>query len=350
MPYDLVMYVGRFEPFHIAHLDNISKGLKFADNLLLIIGSCYRKSDFKNPFSYAERLDMLKGSLELINPDANKKIYSVPSLECIYNDDVWQQHIEDNVNKFITLELKQDAKDVKIALIGHHKDESSYYLKMFPSWHFEHLSAVYEQDKVISATTVRNALWDENLQKIEGIVSPYVQQKLSDFAKTERYKKLQADYKQSKLQQGSKAVVSFSLFDGDKVLLQEVENEYLSFPQIEIDEKSWLLNAALQSLSQKLSISDELLNIIRNNAKLNVFDYPKRRLELREVNINYSFDFQQFNLSINVDDFIKECANLRWLNIVDINREKLNNDCFDIMVSLNDDAKKLPNFDYDKIS
>jgi len=42
-----------------------------------------------------------------------------------YNDQAWAIRIQEKVGRF----------EQKVAIIGHDKDDSTYYLKMFPQWH-----------------------------------------------------------------------------------------------------------------------------------------------------------------------------------------------------------------------
>ncbi|HLN89981.1 MAG TPA: adenylyltransferase/cytidyltransferase family protein, partial [Candidatus Binatia bacterium] len=50
------LYVGRFQPFHLGHLDAIKYVLKEVDELVIVIGSAQYSHNSNNPFTAGERL------------------------------------------------------------------------------------------------------------------------------------------------------------------------------------------------------------------------------------------------------------------------------------------------------
>ena len=58
------LLIGRFQPFHLGHLDAILFGLSRAENLFIGIGSSNRYNEKKNPFSAEERREMIVSSIE----------------------------------------------------------------------------------------------------------------------------------------------------------------------------------------------------------------------------------------------------------------------------------------------
>ena len=57
------LYVGRFQPFHLGHLDAIKYALKQADELVIVIGSAQYSHNANNPFTAGERLIMVRQAL-----------------------------------------------------------------------------------------------------------------------------------------------------------------------------------------------------------------------------------------------------------------------------------------------
>ncbi len=57
------LYVGRFQPFHIGHLDAIKYALEDVDELVVVIGSAQYSHKLSNPFTAGERLVMVHGAL-----------------------------------------------------------------------------------------------------------------------------------------------------------------------------------------------------------------------------------------------------------------------------------------------
>ena len=90
------LFIGRFQPFHKAHLIDVKNILKDADEVIIAIGSSQEKNTLKNPFSYKERKKMIEKTLKN-NKIKNYKIYAVPDF---YNDKKWVGHIKNGLPKF----------------------------------------------------------------------------------------------------------------------------------------------------------------------------------------------------------------------------------------------------------
>ncbi len=57
------LYVGRFQPFHLGHLESIKSVLKEADEAVVAIGSAQYSHNTNNPFTAGERLVMIRRAL-----------------------------------------------------------------------------------------------------------------------------------------------------------------------------------------------------------------------------------------------------------------------------------------------
>ena len=57
------LYVGRFQPFHLGHLEAIEEVLKTVDELVIVIGSAQYSHNSNNPFTAGERLVMVRRAL-----------------------------------------------------------------------------------------------------------------------------------------------------------------------------------------------------------------------------------------------------------------------------------------------
>jgi len=58
------LLIGRFQPFHLGHLDAVLFGLARTENLFICIGSSNKSNERKNPFSVEERREMVTLSIE----------------------------------------------------------------------------------------------------------------------------------------------------------------------------------------------------------------------------------------------------------------------------------------------
>jgi len=90
------LFIGRFQPFHNAHLVDIKKILKDIDEVIIAIGSSQEKNTLENPFSYNERKQMITNTLKK-HKIKNYKIYPVPDL---YNDKKWVEYMKNNLPSY----------------------------------------------------------------------------------------------------------------------------------------------------------------------------------------------------------------------------------------------------------
>ena len=58
------LYVGRFQPFHLGHLEAIKYVLKEAGEIVIVIGSAQYSHNKENPFTAGERLIMIRRALK----------------------------------------------------------------------------------------------------------------------------------------------------------------------------------------------------------------------------------------------------------------------------------------------
>jgi nicotinamide-nucleotide adenylyltransferase len=71
------LYVGRFQPFHLGHLNAIKEILKEAEELVIVIGSAQYSHNFNNPFTAGERLVMVRRALDECSVDS-ERVWIVP--------------------------------------------------------------------------------------------------------------------------------------------------------------------------------------------------------------------------------------------------------------------------------
>ena len=143
--FDYLVFIGRFQPFHLAHLQTIEIALQQSQNVILALGSAQSERNIKNPFLAHEREQMI---LSNFSEDDQKRIYFVHVVD-VYNDEKWVKQVKTLVNQVV-------QPNAKVGLIGHFKDESSYYLSLFPEWEMVELDSLVG---AISATPLREAYY-----------------------------------------------------------------------------------------------------------------------------------------------------------------------------------------------
>jgi len=90
------LLIGRFQPFHLGHLDAVLFGLSRTDNLSIGIGSSNKSNERRNPFSAEERTEMIISSIESSMID-RLKIFDIPDVD---NHEKWTFEIDQIVPKY----------------------------------------------------------------------------------------------------------------------------------------------------------------------------------------------------------------------------------------------------------
>ena len=63
MDYNTIVYIGRFQPPHLAHIQIMKQALKEGNQLIVLVGSANQPRTIKNPFTVAERAEMILASV-----------------------------------------------------------------------------------------------------------------------------------------------------------------------------------------------------------------------------------------------------------------------------------------------
>ena len=90
------LLIGRFQPFHLGHLDAVLFGLSRTENLFIGIGSSNKSNESRNPFSAKERREMITSSIE---PSMIEriKIFDIPD---VGDHEKWAFEIDKIVPKY----------------------------------------------------------------------------------------------------------------------------------------------------------------------------------------------------------------------------------------------------------
>jgi bifunctional NMN adenylyltransferase/nudix hydrolase len=175
--YDTLVLIGRFQPIHNAHLEIIKRATALTDQLVIITGSGKQPRTYKNPFTSFERERMIKAATSGLS----MQIYVEENIDTIYNDQAWAVRVQGIVSKYRTL-------GGTVGIIGHKKDDSSFYLDMFPQWKFEDVELI----EFLSAVNIRDLYFkrDVNMKFIQGVVPETTFDFLMAFKETPEYEQI----------------------------------------------------------------------------------------------------------------------------------------------------------------
>lgn len=153
MKYDTLVFIGRFQPFHNGHKAIIDAALEQAREVIVVVGSSFAARNIRNPFTFQERKNMIEAVYPKETGNAkfherNPRVKVVPVPDYPYDDSKWVAAVQSAVYDASTF----ISDPSRVGLIGHEKDGTSFYLKIFPTWD----SVSVPNIDGINATDIRN--------------------------------------------------------------------------------------------------------------------------------------------------------------------------------------------------
>lgn len=297
--YHAAVFIGRFQPFHLGHEAIVREGLKQADEVIIVVGSSFAARNVRNPFTFEERKAMIKS----VFPENNVKV--VPVSDYPYNDNKWVAAVQSAVMS----NIKFIADPLRIALIGHKKDETSYYLNIFKHWK----SIAVKNVDGINATDIRNAYldgWSWNAQnnphiaKLSATVASWLEVNSQKFETTRaEYQMVKAYRKQwATVKEGGTLPfpVQFQTVDavvthsGKVLLVKRGDNPgkgLWALPGGFLNPNERMLDGALRELKEETKIKVSERTLRDKVGKHEVFDHPNRSTRGRTITNAYHIDF-----------------------------------------------------------
>lgn len=160
-PNDVAVYVGRFQPFHVGHLALLRRALALAPLCVVVIGSANQARTPKNPFTAAERAQMIGQAL---SADEHARLRFLPVRDH-YDQARWVAAVRQGVAALLAAEGKPPPAGV--VLVGHFKDATSDYLSAFAGWSVGSVERV----DVADGTQLRNTLFSSSAAAMEATLA-----------------------------------------------------------------------------------------------------------------------------------------------------------------------------------
>lgn len=190
--YDVCVFLGRMEPPHKGHLATILEAFNHADYVLVVLGSHNSARTIKNPWTTAERANMITNSIPL---ELQKRIGFVGAEDYLYSDAEWLTEVTKSIRN--SSELLSGKVNPTISLIAHAKDDTSYYLNYFKFLDIIPMNEVKvgtENSPSLSSTKIRELYFEGYLDFIAHVCPNGTLQFLKEFYLTEEYKTLKCEY------------------------------------------------------------------------------------------------------------------------------------------------------------
>jgi len=98
--YNRGLYVGRFQPVHLGHMECVKYAMNRCNEVIIVIGSAQASHTLENPFTAGERISMLRLALQENDFDL-RKIIIVPVEDTLNNNhSIWVSKIKSMTPKF----------------------------------------------------------------------------------------------------------------------------------------------------------------------------------------------------------------------------------------------------------
>ena len=92
------LYIGRFQPFHLGHLEAIRYMLSKSKEIVIVIGSAQDSHTMDNPFTAGERVQMIRLALNEASFDPSR-YYIIPVTDLEIHG-IWVSHLCSYVPEF----------------------------------------------------------------------------------------------------------------------------------------------------------------------------------------------------------------------------------------------------------
>jgi bifunctional NMN adenylyltransferase/nudix hydrolase len=344
---DLVVYIGRFQPFHRGHQSVLDHALTIAHNVLVIIGSCGGARTIKNPFTGDERIDMIRSCY---SEEENKRIVTAQAQDYIYDNQKWQEQICSFID-YTSSEFDVET----IAITGGAKSE--WYFDLLTG--FDHI--VPEKTFDLDATNIRD-IWFNSVSNMYintdlNTLVPYpVKMFLIAQREATHFSNLRDEYFFIKKYKESWKIApyppTFVACDAcvvwaDRVLLIQRKNvpgkDLWAMPGGFLDQKESMEDCMLRELGEETTL--RLLNKLEDKTgfirdcitKTHLLDFPSRSERGRFISMAYRVDLPHWILPVTeaADDAVNtEWKTKEWIKQ---NKDKFFEDHYDgIMFLLGD--------------
>lgn len=90
--------MGRFQPFHLGHLELVSQALEECDEVIVAVTSSQYNYLEKDPFTAGERIEMIRGSLIEVGTSPSR--YMILSIENQHNVATWASYLRAALPRF----------------------------------------------------------------------------------------------------------------------------------------------------------------------------------------------------------------------------------------------------------
>lgn len=344
---EAIVYVGRFEPLHNGHFATAKEALARGRKVVIVVGSADRPRTPKNPFTAAERIAMWQAAIRASLGDEALSRFDFLPMRDFFDDTRWAAALERQVTELAGGNGigsngigSNDIGSNDIGLIGHFKDATSYYLKLFGNWRLIEM----DDQAGLSSTAIRKA-WYEGADDLDaGWMPRPLPEMMAGLRKQPWFEDIRDEYakvEQEKARWGKtpyplQHVTADAVVQCDgKVLLIRRKGipgkGLLALPGGFVDPRERAEAASLRELAEETNIAlpPEYLKSCLKDKEL--FDHPDRSSRGRTFSMAYFYDLDMNDCpEIRAGD---DAGEAMWVPVtsLDARRAEMFEDHFEIL-------------------
>jgi bifunctional NMN adenylyltransferase/nudix hydrolase len=318
--YKFAVYMGRFQPFHDGHMNVLNEAFKIAEKVILLIGGQDKARQVKNPWTFFERMTMVSTSVDY---DLSNNLIIGGIHDHPYSDADWAKEVRDVV-KYNTEEGDT------IALVGHQKDDSSYYLGLFPDWAYVEVGNY----KNIDATTIRDIYFNHGHVNMVTCVPEGTAGIMTRFLGTSTYTHLVEEFKFLKNHKAEWSgtpfpnvfvTVDIAAICDDRILLIKRGGQpgkgLTALPGGYIDVNERIVDSARRELEEETTMHFSSGAFEQHCIANKVFDHPQRSQIGRGITHLFVLDLDDTsaNLYATAAD---DAASLSWIPLYELEQRR----------------------------
>lgn len=349
---DFGVFIGRFQPFHLGHEHTVRHALERVERLIILVGSANIARDPRNPFTYADRREMIQCAFAY--EISQGRLIVEPLNDHLYSDTAWVTEVQRRVNAIVLDKGNRSGfqnagiRDFRVALTGFGSDSSSYYLKLFPEWDNIQVDSPYA---TFHATDIRARYFQRIPEIPTSTLSSGVAAWLDKFKREDAFRELlaEAEYLADYPKQwgiGPFVTADAVVIQSGHILLIErgrlPGKGLLAVPGGFVDPGERIRDAAVRELREETGIADSkgqippaMLASFIEDTRTQVFDAPNRSLRGRIITHAFLFRLPERRQLFKVKGG-DDAAHAQWYRLGDLSPEMFFEDHWSIIEQMAD--------------
>jgi len=172
--FERALYPGRFQPFHLGHLEAVNHILRNSSEVVIMVGSALESHTLRNPFTAGERITMIRMALDEAGADPSR-FFIIPVADLEIHG-IWVAHVCSLVPKFGVV-YSNEPLTRRLFI------ESNYDVEPIPYYKRDQCSSTEIRERMIqdkSWTTLLPKSVAAYIKQIQGV------ERLRDLMKTDK--------------------------------------------------------------------------------------------------------------------------------------------------------------------